>query len=197
MHLPIVDGREHLNFRCTSCGNCCRELRVAVTHLDVARLAQSTGDVAHMLVDWLGPDEVDMNSESASVVELDVGRRLMVLAQHGGACRWLDDALRCRVYAARPYDCRLYPFSIEPSRDGVSASLSLLSLTACEDTRDGRVSAAELAEDDHARFVELAEYHALVSRWNRLARHRRRLGHRARSAHEFHEFSGRLGRPER
>jgi Fe-S-cluster containining protein len=44
---PVTQGEmtevSPLTFRCTGCGNCCRTLRVAVTALDVGRLAQATG----------------------------------------------------------------------------------------------------------------------------------------------------------
>lgn len=198
LSLPIVDGLEHLGFRCTGCGNCCRDLRVTVTHLDVARLQVATGEAAAALVDWLAPDDVDMTGEPESFVELNVGRRLMVLAQTAGACRWLDESFRCRVYAARPSDCRTYPFSIEPRADGTTATLSLLTFTSCEPKADGAIdvgadaqpSARVLTQGDDDRWRELTRYQELVARWNRLARHRRRLGHRARAAAEFFEFLG-------
>lgn len=196
--LPLVEGLEHLRFRCSGCGNCCRDLRVAVTHLDVARLVNATGELPQALTSWLGPDEVDMSGEPESFVELSVGRRLLVLARKDGACRWLSDSQRCRVYAARPYDCRAYPLSIEPDDQGASARLSLLSLTTCDEAGPSAVALPEpesetprgLVAADDARWRELEEYQALVARWNRLARHRRRFGHRARGALEFFEFIG-------
>lgn len=196
--LPLVEGREHLDFRCTGCGNCCRDLRVAVTHRDVARLAGATGEPVHALVDWLAPDEVDMSGEPGSFVELSLGRRLMVLAHRAEQCRWLDESFRCRVYAARPIDCRLYPFSIEPCPDGNSIALSLLSFTSCdspgtadlEPPQSDSISERALALRDEARWSELTEYQGLVARWNRLARHRRRLGRSVGGPAEFFRFLG-------
>ena len=169
---------------------------MAVTHRDLARLAVATGEPAAALVEWLGPDDVDMSGEPASFVELNVGRRLMVLAHSTGQCRWLDESLRCRVYAARPVDCRSYPFSIEPREDESSLALSLLSFVSCDprddtpadDVPSEAASAVALTEQDAERWRELSEYQALVARWNRLARHRRRLGHGVRGAPEFFRF---------
>jgi Fe-S-cluster containining protein len=189
--LPIVEGREHLGFRCTSCGNCCRELRVALTHHDLARLQTATGEAAENLVDWLAPDEVDMTGEPASFVELREGRRLMVLGKRNGACRFLDETLRCQVYGARPSDCRLYPFAIEARADALTAKLALLELVPCENGHDGAENAEQLGAADLERWAELEAYQVLVARWNRLARHRQRLGHRARGGREFLEFLGR------
>ena len=171
---------------------------MAVTHRDVARLVAATAEPAASLVDWLRPDDVDMTGEPASFVELNVGRRLMVLAHSSGQCRWLDASLRCRVYAARPLDCRSYPFSIEPREDASSMALSLLSFVSCDprddvpadDAPGEAASALALTEQDTERWRELSEYQALVARWNRLARHRRRLGHRVRGAPEFLRFLG-------
>lgn len=196
--LPLVHGLENLSFRCSGCGNCCRDLRVAVTHLDVARLVAATGEAPAALTSWLGADDVDRNGEAASFVELNVGPRLLVLAQRDGACRWLDEAQRCRVYAARPLDCRAYPFSIDSDAGGVSARLSLLALTSCDEVAGSAPnplspsseSCERLRAQDDARWRELEAYQALVARWNRLARHRRRLGHRARGAVDFFEFLG-------
>jgi Fe-S-cluster containining protein len=193
----VVQGREHLAFRCTGCGNCCKTLRVAATRHDVGRLVRATAEPCASLVDWLGPDAVDMAGEPESFVELPVGRRLMVLAQRadGTACRWLDSADRCSVYAARPQDCRMYPFHLERLSESVHPGtlrvrLSLLSLTDCDYERDGHAEVRRLLREDGERSRELAEYQQVVARWNRLQRHRRRLRRPLGSAAEFFAFCG-------
>lgn len=177
-----------LEFRCTSCGNCCRSLRVAVTARDVARLARATAQPLRELVEWLEPDEVDMRGEPESFVELREGRRLMVLAQQGGACAMLGADERCRAYAARPRDCRAFPFDFEPASDG-RRRLTLLPLSGCDYAKDGQNDAAELAEEDAERWRELRDYQAWVAVWNRRAWHRKRLHKRVASANEFLEHS--------
>jgi Fe-S-cluster containining protein len=174
-----------VTFRCTSCGNCCRDLRVAVTHRDVSRLMQATSEPSDALVEWLAPHEVDMRREPDPFVELDVGPRLLVLVQRAGACRFLSAELCCGVYEARPYDCRLYPFDVD------ATGVSFLSLTECEHETDALESVNALEHEENQRSRELAEYRELVARWNRLARHRRRFRHRARRATEFLSFVGR------
>jgi Fe-S-cluster containining protein len=180
-----------LRFRCTGCGNCCRNLRVAVTALDVARLAAATGTAAPTLVEWLAPDAVDMSGEPESFVELSEGRRLMVLAQSDGACALLDRDDSCSAYAARPRDCQTYPFDFEPPpRAGSSQRrLALLPLDGCEYAEDGDNDAVALAALDRLRFEELERYQAHVARWNRLAWHRRRLHQSVGPATEFLRFA--------
>jgi len=182
---------ELLKFHCTSCGNCCRGLRVAVTDADVVGLAASTGRVAGELVEWLAPDAVDMTGEPGSFVELSEGRRLMVLAQSQGVCQLLGIDNRCRVYASRPRDCRLFPFdaSFTSGKDGKLRRLRLLPLSDCEYDPTDHHDPQELAREDRDRWQELRAYQGRVARWNRLAKHRKRLGHRVGSADAFLAFA--------
>src|SRR5690348_11478280 len=142
-----------LTFRCTGCGNCCRNLRAAVTLSDVARLMAATGRAPVDLVEWLAPAGVDMTGEPGTFAELNEGRRLMVLAQRSGACHLLAADNRCSVYAARPMDCRAYPFDFavapEPRR------LQLLPLDGCDYASDGKNDAAEITAVDAQRWLEL------------------------------------------
>ncbi len=178
-----------LSFRCTACGECCRKLRAAVTDRDLERLMRFTLKGAEALIEWLAPDAVDMTGEPESFVELPEGRRLMALKQRAGACVFLAEDGRCSVHAARPADCRQYPFDViegEPSRE-----IRLLPLADwCAREMDGANARAEVLSDDRARWEELSAYQQRLATWNRIARHRRRLGHRARSAREFLEFLG-------
>jgi Fe-S-cluster containining protein len=179
-----------LDFRCTGCGNCCRNLRVAVTSRDVARLAAATGSDAEALVAWLGPDAVDMTGEPESFVELSEGRRLMVLRQQDGACQLLGPDDHCGAYAARPQDCRAFPFDFdEPPHHPSPRRLTLLPLDGCAYALDGHNDATALDADDRARWSELHEYQALVARWNRHARHRRRLHYSVGNAASFLSFA--------
>jgi Fe-S-cluster containining protein len=186
--LPLVTGARHLEFRCNGCGNCCRALRVAITHHDLERLVAATGRNATSLVEWLGPDAVDMTGEPGSFVELREGRRLMVLAHRAGSCQWLDANQRCSVYAHRPRDCRLFPFDL--SRDGTGAVtlIERLPLDGCGDERGEAADLDTLAASDAARYGELADYQAQVARWNRVARHRQRFRQRLGDAEEYVAF---------
>ncbi len=176
-------------FRCTACGNCCRNLRVAVTGLDVARLTDATGLAPNDLVAWLAPDAVDMTGEPGSFVELEAGRRLMVLRQQDGACQLLGADNRCGASAARPQDCRAFPFDFDPAPSPDAARrLTLLPLDGCEYASDGHNDAASLDAADRTRWQELYAYQALVARWNRRAWHHRRLHKPVAGATEFLAF---------
>jgi Fe-S-cluster containining protein len=189
-------GAEHLAFACNGCGDCCRRHRVALTHLDLERLARSLDAPAAALVEWLPPEQVDLDAVSASMVLLPPGPRLMVLAHAAGACSLLDTDHRCRAYSARPLDCRLYPFVLERAADRRVTRLSLFDPAGCGELRAEAADLDELARTDEARWTRLSEYQALVARWNRMARHRARLRHRAHGELEFMAYLQRVwGQP--
>ena len=191
--LPVL-GVGHLEFRCNGCGACCKALRVCVTHHDLRRLSSTLAAApprhALELVDWLAPDAVDMTGEPGSFVELSEGRRLMVLAQRQGACVLLDAGQRCSAYGSRPHDCRLFPFDLARDADGTVVEIGRLPLDGCGDDRGPAASLAEVAQLDRRRWQELGEYQALVARWNRLARHRRRFRQPAGDAAAFLAWLG-------
>jgi Fe-S-cluster containining protein len=181
-------GAEHLAFRCNGCGDCCRTHRVALTHFDLRRLAALTREPPAVLIAWLPLASVDPEAELTGFVSLPEGPRLMVLAHGARGCRLLGADDRCGAYAARPRDCQLYPFVLERNERREPVRLRLFDPAGCGDTATPPESFASLERADAERWDELAAYHALVARWNRLAAHRRRFGHRARTARDFLAF---------
>ena len=191
----MASGLGHLRFRCTGCGNCCRDLRVPLTAADVRRLADATARRASDLVAWLPTREVDLIGEPGSLVLLDHegGHVLMVLAQREGACALLGSDQLCTAYSARPGNCRVYPFVASFGRRGGIRRLRLLAGTDCEYARDGQNDVHALRAADERRWAEQRDYMAQISRWNRAQRHRSLLGRRLHGARDFLAF---LGFPE-
>jgi len=185
--LPVLRGAEHLGFRCTACGECCRSIRVPLTHHDLRRLSTGLGRPAATLVEWLSPEQIDMTDEPGSFVQLGVGRRLMVLAQANGACQFLQADQRCGAYALRPLDCRLYPLHVERDAQGQPAELTRLDAEPCGD-RGEPADFAQVDTLDARRWQELAEYQERLRRWNQLASHRQRFGRPIGDGTAFLEF---------
>jgi Fe-S-cluster containining protein len=183
-----LEGAEHLAFACNGCGDCCRRHRVALTHHDLARLVAALGVPAQSLIAWLEPEQVDLDAESAGMVALPGGPRLMVLAHDALGCQLLGTDQRCRAYDARPQDCRVYPFAIERDGDGRMLRLALFDAEACGDRADPPLETGDVERADRERWVEVAEYRAHVARWNRLAHQRERLRHRTHGEHDFLAF---------
>ncbi|HEY3254294.1 MAG TPA: YkgJ family cysteine cluster protein, partial [Polyangiaceae bacterium] len=139
--------------------------------------------------------EVDLTGEPGSLVLLDhdAGHALMALAQREGACVFLGSDERCGAYAARPGNCRVFPFAASFGRRGGIRRLRLLEGTDCDYARDGQNDPHALRVADQLRWAEHRSYLVLISRWNRVQRHRSRLGRKLGGAVEFLSF---LGFPE-
>jgi hypothetical protein len=90
--------KDGLRFKCTGCGDCCTGSAgyVWVNKEEIANLAALVG---------LPIDEFE-----ARYVRL-VGVRKSLVEYENGDCAFFDNETRkCRVYAARPRQCRTWPF---------------------------------------------------------------------------------------
>jgi len=89
--------KDGLRFRCTQCGDCCTGAPgyVWVNEAEVAALAEFLGEpVAEC---------------EARYTRLDRKRRTL-REKANGDCVFYDRSLGCTVYAARPGQCRTWPF---------------------------------------------------------------------------------------
>jgi Fe-S-cluster containining protein len=93
---PPASRLTPLRFKCTGCGNCCtgnpRDYWVEVSKAEQQRIARHLG----ISLRWLRRRYVLRERDGDG------------LSMKGGACIFLDGA-RCRIYAARPAQCRGYP----------------------------------------------------------------------------------------
>ena len=90
--------KDGLQFKCTGCGDCCTGAPgyVWVNKVDIAALAENVG---------LAPIEF----EARYVRKIGVRKSLNEFAN--GDCVFFDNKTRkCRVYSARPRQCRTWPF---------------------------------------------------------------------------------------
>ncbi len=85
-------------FACEGCGTCCRwSGSVLLTDADIAALADHLEMTEQAFIDRhtrLAPNRI----------------QLALLDQADGSCAFLDGS-RCSVYAARPEQCRTFPFA--------------------------------------------------------------------------------------
>ncbi len=89
--------RDGLAFTCTQCGACCTGAPgyVWVTPEEIARLAEFRGETLEQF--------------STKFVRR-VGDRYSLIEKPGGDCIFWDKTAGCTVYAARPIQCRTWPF---------------------------------------------------------------------------------------
>ncbi len=99
---------------CTKCGNCCMELRPAMTREEMQRLALRLGiDEADFVARYLIENDKDNAGECPWRVR-------------GKPCPFLEGK-KCSVYDDRPEQCRGYPYLYEP--DFVLRTLGMLERT--------------------------------------------------------------------
>lgn len=89
--------RDGLRFECTRCGDCCTGAPgyVWVTDEEIAALAAYRGESV---------------AEFTAAHTRAVGRRRSLRERANGDCVLFDRGRGCTVYAARPAQCRTWPF---------------------------------------------------------------------------------------
>jgi len=88
-----------LRFKCTGCGQCCSGDPDYYVFLS-AREAEAIRRLLEVTPGWFKRRYLSRVPEG----------ELVINNQGGGRCVFLDGDNRCRVYAARPLQCRTYPF---------------------------------------------------------------------------------------
>lgn len=112
LRLPVMLPKGSTQrFSCRGCGECCRNLAVELREADLEALR------AHGWRERMGEYLVERRG------------RVFLKQRDDGACVFLTDDGRCRIHAergaeAKPLACRLYPFTLLPSREGAAAAVS-------------------------------------------------------------------------
>ena len=190
----MATGEKYLKFRCTQCGNCCKDPLLPLTDSDIKRIVRHTGEASGELVRWVDRNGIDMDDEPEAFVMLRQGRRVMVLRHEGGGCRHLGSDNRCTIYNHRPLGCRIFPF--DPSfhdtgKDtGKLRRLKLIDATECKYELDSDNDLAKIQELHVKHVAATAAYQAKVASWNARQAERKRRGRKAQTAADFFAFLG-------
>lgn len=186
----VATGEKYLKFRCTGCGNCCKEPLLPLTDADIRRIARHTGEATDKIVRWVDSDGIDMDDEPEAFVSLRQGRRVMVLRHEGGGCLYLGPDDRCTIYNHRPLGCRIFPFDPTFHASGTLRRLKLIQATDClyELDSDNDVGKMQVLHEKHLSAT--SAYQSKVARWNLLQKDRERQGKAAQTAREFFGFLG-------
>lgn len=188
----LASSLDVLKFRCTGCGNCCRDPLLPLTDADVRRITEHTGDRAPDVVRFIDRMAIDMDDEPEAFAILRQGRRVMVLRHRAarGGCMYLDADERCSIYDARPLGCRIFPFDPTYNRAGKLVRLKLIQATDCRYELDG-MNDPESLRRLHEHYREATrQYQAKIAEWNRHQMRRKRRGYQAQTSREFLSFLG-------
>ncbi len=171
----MSDWQRLLTFRCTGCGNCCRETMVMVTDADIRRLVAGTGHSWQDVVRFVPEDAISLDKRSPWWLRLAASRWVVVLRWQGRACRFLGPDNRCTVYEHRPVACREHPFGIEYSDSGALLKLTKSRVSRCPNEWDGKLSRRALVTLSRQTDRESEAYTTRLRDWNHLtARERTR-----------------------
>lgn len=162
-----------LRFRCTGCGNCCREPLLPLTDSDLRRLVAATGHAAREVAVFVSDQEIDLE-DGDDYVELPEGRRVMVLRHTRGACIYLGEGDRCTVYEHRPLGCRVFPLDADFNTRGQLRQLTLVQATDCRYELDGEQTPSKLRALQREYDAEVAHYYSFLRPFNAEQQARRR-----------------------
>lgn len=174
----------NLRFRCTGCGNCCRDTVIPVNDEEVRRLQHGTGRRVTEIVQFVGRDRIAIDRSHPYWVRLAAGRRMMALRwRRGGACAFLTRDNQCTVYDHRPVVCHQHPFDVTFSETGAIERVAISRLVPCPHEWDGHTTRRRLLALDRQYERERSPYAEKIEAW-----HERRDGRR--SEREFLRFLG-------
>jgi Fe-S-cluster containining protein len=186
----VAPREELLKFRCTGCGNCCKEPLLPLTDADVVRIAERTGDAPADFVRFIDRNAIDLDDEPEAFALLREGRRVMILRHQRGGCRYLGSDKRCQIYGARPLGCRIFPFDPSFDRNGKLRRLRLIDATQCDYALDGSNDLDGMRSLHQRHEAATRAYQGKIADWNRLQQKRKRAGKKPQTARKFLEYLG-------
>lgn len=158
--------KDLLSFRCTCCGNCCREPIVLVTDEDVRRIMQGTKQAAYDIVDFYKPNEIEWGKDQPGWIRFKSGQRIMGLRRTEEGCQYLGDDDMCTIYNHRPVTCRRYPFDLEFDEGGDIELLSISKSVDCPYELDGYNPLGEIRAIAKWEEWEEKPYFDKLDAWN-------------------------------
>ena len=186
----VAPGEKFLKFRCTQCGNCCKDPLLPLTDSDIKRITRHTGEPSSDLVRWVDRNGIDMDDEPEAFVMLRQGKRVMVLRHEGGGCRYLGSDDRCTIYGQRPLGCRVFPFDPSFTESGKLRRLKLIDATECKYELDGQNDIEKIRDLQQKHEHATRTYQAKVATWNARQTERKKRGRKPQTAADFFDFLG-------
>jgi Fe-S-cluster containining protein len=143
---------------CRNCdARCCRGLAVVLTIPEALKLLEETGAQPEAILEF----RKDVDSRATPHYPLlvrngpKVEEFFIIIKREKHDCIFLFPDNRCKIYAHRPYVCRLYPFELDGSGPKKGA------LCPFRFERE-----AEQAEDAKRLVGDLFEHEVMMRKWN-------------------------------
>ena len=161
---------EFVEFKCHHCNHCCTEVVCLPTPWDVRRIMMMTEEDPFDFLEFLEPDEVEgVDDDDPTWLEVDGTRYMMALDRHETkGCYFLNRETKlCKIYAARPLLCRLYPFKVIEDKDGKYQGFTLHDDVGCPLYKDDKMATEPLYDLFVQDDLNQEDYHELVIEFNR------------------------------
>ncbi|MFN8577431.1 MAG: YkgJ family cysteine cluster protein [Candidatus Sericytochromatia bacterium] len=155
-------SKEKIFFSCNQCGDCCKDMDVPLSHIDINRLIQAnTGFDSEMFITLVQPEEITLDCALlyGSYQELYLTNKLS-----DNSCIFLKDN-KCSIYEYRPNSCRTWPFSKNlKNKLFIDNVASKLVDTSC--SKDRFKAHNQVRENINDGINEVKEYREIVKNWN-------------------------------
>lgn len=115
--------KDHFKFRCIYCANCCSDKKTIVnaTYLDILRITKGLNLTFNEILEILGFYIYEKNFSNDFIKKMVIppiitekGNTFVgLLKKSTGACIFLDEKKKCKIYNLRPMFCRTFPFTFK------------------------------------------------------------------------------------
>lgn len=115
--------KDRFKFRCICCANCCSDKKtiVNVTYLDILRIIKglnlSFNEILEIFGFYIYEKNVSNDFFKKMVIPPIITEKgnafVGLLKKSTGACIYLDEEKKCKIYNLRPMFCRTFPFTFK------------------------------------------------------------------------------------
>lgn len=115
--------KDRFKFRCIYCANCCSDKKTIVnaTYLDILRITKGLNLTFNEILEILGFYIYEKNFSNDFIKKMVIppiitekGNTFVgLLKKSTGACIFLDEKKKCKIYNLRPMFCRTFPFTFK------------------------------------------------------------------------------------
>jgi len=97
-------------FECQKCGNCCGAME-GITYIDIDEIFE-LGEKLPCSIKALLENYIDVSEKIIRINKKEIKFKFFMIRQQKDACIFLQGP-ECRIYSARPFQCRQFPFWYE------------------------------------------------------------------------------------
>ena len=162
-----MEWKDLLSFRCTLCGNCCREPIVLITDEDIRRIMHRTNQEVGEIAAFYKPSEIEWSKSQPGWIKFESGKKIMGLRRTENGCQYLGEDDRCTIYEGRPVTCRRYPFDVEMDENEDIELLSISDSVECPYELDGYNALGEIRALCVWEEEEENPYFKKIESWNK------------------------------